>query len=1031
MGLLLSRPSSESPPYVSLRSLKTAFPQTTFAVVATDDDVTGNAEYLKLADLMVELPKGPSIQNFASVTRLVDVAGHSRCDALWPGWGHASENCELPLLLSREQPGITWIGPAAEAMRLLGDKIRSTIVAQSMGVPCIAWSGNDVTISGCAPSEDDVRRACIHCPAEAVTCADDVGYPCVMKASAGGGGRGIRKVLCRAQAAEAYLQVVAELPGSEIFCMRLMLNCKHVEVQVLADNFGHVIAVGTRDCSVQRRCQKIIEEGPAIAVPARTLAKLEQDAIRLCSAVGYTNAGTVEFLFDMASDCYYFLEVNSRLQVEHTVTEGAYSVNLTAAQVKVALGYRLVEIDDVNDMLIRKSAAAEKHSTPANSEAHAVPHVISARITSEDTTFRPTTGPVFEVNFSPMSDVWGYFSVKSQGRIQQHMDSQFGHVFSRGPTREVARQRLAEGLQGLVVQGAISYNRDVLLKILSSKAFKDNDVHTTWLEESFTPPTDPRDFRLPVAAALYKSHQAFRLSAENFTTKVSQGQLPPTLLLACAIGFQDGEERYRFQCYSVGPGLILLEINGTCSTFEFRSVGLDMCYCIRRLDSYERFEACIHAGSEGVIQVEVRSMTRCFTENVDPRKIVSPMDGNLVRWLIRDGDRGEKHQPFAEIEVMKMYVELPLQHSGKVRHMVLEGSIFPANALLGVLELDEDDIVAPLPLTREVLEESTPTVETPHDLVIESTRSRAHLMLLLGGYCDLPTEQLEAAVARFFAASTDLRLPFACLRELLQECGLHDQAVREIIDRGWKEFSTDGVELNEPLHGELLVSLTEKLDPLLDTVKDPMLTDRFYDILRHYGQHYSTTRSVVVDAVVEVLTAFLNGQLSLPHSDYVRCCLVLRSTKSPNELLDLARMSQQTSHRKRIVMCVLQRLASSEWRQLIPFLTAPLKDLSRLNDSDLHSVAVMAQQLLLTKQPRLPFQSTMTEIRLALSRLPLGSRSFLCLSPHHGTPASTIDRVQSTLKTAPVECLFELLCGESLPTALRACEAFVRRHYAG
>lgn len=226
-------------------------------------------------------------------------------------------------------------------MHALGDKIASMIVAQTAQVPCLPWSGSGLTTGeeGGLVTDETYAQACVSTLEAAMDSAERIGYPLMLKASQGGGGKGIRRVEQSGDLPQAWHQVQAEQPGSPLFLMRLAEDARHLEVQLLADHHGQVISLYGRDCSVQRRHQKIIEEAPVTIT--KDFVALEEAAIRLAQLVGYRNAGTVEFLFDQQTGEYSFLELNPRLQVEHPCTEAISGVNLPVAQLLIAMGIPL------------------------------------------------------------------------------------------------------------------------------------------------------------------------------------------------------------------------------------------------------------------------------------------------------------------------------------------------------------------------------------------------------------------------------------------------------------------------------------------------------------------------------------------------------------------------------------------------------------------------------------------------------------------------------------------------------------------
>ena len=286
--------------------------------MATPEDMKASAKHLALANAYYEVPGGPNFNNYANVSVITSMAQLHGCDAVWPGWGHASENPALPRTC--QEMGMVFIGPTDNAMFLLGDKIASTIIAQSAEVPCVSWSGTGVNVEKGADGTINVddatfAKCCVTSGEEALAVAEKVGYPIMIKASEGGGGKGVRKALSGADIPSMYQQVADEVKGSPIFLMRLCPSARHVEIQVMADKHKNVAILSGRDCSMQRRFQKIVEEGPPIAVGPETMREMELAAAKLARMVDYTHAGTVEYLFIEETGEFFFLELNPRLQV--------------------------------------------------------------------------------------------------------------------------------------------------------------------------------------------------------------------------------------------------------------------------------------------------------------------------------------------------------------------------------------------------------------------------------------------------------------------------------------------------------------------------------------------------------------------------------------------------------------------------------------------------------------------------------------------------------------------------------------------
>lgn len=266
--------------------------------------------------------------------------------------------------------------------------------------------------------------------------------------------------------------------------MRLAKQSRHLEVQILADQYGNAISLFGRDCSVQRRHQKIIEEAPAaIATPA-VFEHMEQCAVKLAKMVGYVSAGTVEYLYSQDGS-FYFLELNPRLQVEHPCTEMVADVNLPAAQLQIAMGIPLFRIKDIR-MMYGVSPWGDAPIDFENSAHVPCPrgHVIAARITSEnpDEGFKPSSGTVQELNFRSNKNVWGYFSVAAAGGLHEFADSQFGHCFSWGENREEAISNMVVALKELSIRGDFRTTVEYLIKLLETESFQLNRIDTGWLD---------------------------------------------------------------------------------------------------------------------------------------------------------------------------------------------------------------------------------------------------------------------------------------------------------------------------------------------------------------------------------------------------------------------------------------------------------------------------------------------------------------------------------------------------------------------
>ena len=369
------------------------------------------------------------------------------CDAIHPGYGFLAENAYLAEIC--QQVGLTFIGPSPEVIEKMGNKAEARKVMRAAGVPLLPGT------QGTVPTLGHAREA-----------ARQIGYPVVIKAVAGGGGRGMRVAASETELTRnfpvAQAEAEAAFGNGEVYIERFLQRPRHVEVQVLGDTHGNVIAVGERDCSLQRRHQKVVEEAPAPNLPRRVRENLLKTAQRGAKAVGYTSAGTLEFLLD-TDGRFYFMEMNTRIQVEHPVSEEVTSLDLVAWQIRIAAGERL-EIK--SDQLQPKG------------------HSIECRITAEDAAndFRPSLGTVDTYVAPGGPGVRMDSHLFSGYSIPPHYDSLLGKVITWGTTREEAVARMERALRETVLTGVthtIPFHRE----IMADPAFRRGDVHTGFIPE--------------------------------------------------------------------------------------------------------------------------------------------------------------------------------------------------------------------------------------------------------------------------------------------------------------------------------------------------------------------------------------------------------------------------------------------------------------------------------------------------------------------------------------------------------------------
>ncbi len=414
----------------------------TVAVYSTAD---ADSLHVKLADESVCIGPAPSAQSYLNINAIISAAELTDAEAIHPGYGFLSENAKFAEIC--EQCGITFIGPSADSMRVMGDKISARQAVISHGVPILPGTKESVK------SVD-----------EAVKIAKQIGFPVIIKATAGGGGRGMKIVHSQATLANAYATARAEAQAGfgnpEVYIEKYCEQPRHVEIQVLADKHGNCIHLGERDCSIQRRHQKIIEEAPCPILSPETRKAMGDAAVAAAKAVNYSSVGTVEFLLDK-SGAFYFMEMNTRIQVEHPVTEMITGVDLIKEQIRSAAGLPL---------------RYKQKDIKING------HAIECRINAEDPfKFTPCPGKITAYHQPGGLGVRVDSFVYDQYSVVPHYDSMIGKLIVHAETREDAIRRMARALDEYIIEGiktTIFFHK----RIMTNKDFIEGDVDTSFLE---------------------------------------------------------------------------------------------------------------------------------------------------------------------------------------------------------------------------------------------------------------------------------------------------------------------------------------------------------------------------------------------------------------------------------------------------------------------------------------------------------------------------------------------------------------------
>ncbi len=415
--------------------------------VAVFSDVDRKSLHVRLADEAYPIGPAPSRESYLRIDKLMDVARRSGCDALHPGYGFLAENAALPRACT--DAGLTFIGPPADAMEALGSKTAGRQLARRADVP---------TVPG--------TNEAIEKPSEAQALAQGMGYPVLLKAVAGGGGKGMRLVYSDAEFESAFRDAASEAMNAfgdaRLYLEKYLERPHHIEIQIFADAHGRVVSLGERECSVQRRHQKVVEEAPSPIVTPELRKKMGDAAVRLARAGGYVNAGTVEFLVDSNLN-FYFLEVNARLQVEHPVTEQVTGLDLVKLQIAIAAGHRL--------------PFAWESITPRG-------HAMEVRLYAEDpdNNFFPSPGKIISRQAPTGPGIRLDEGVYEGWTVPNDYDPLLSKLIAWGNSREETIARLRRALAEYTITG-IKTNAGLFRRILNEPDFLRGEVHTKWLDE--------------------------------------------------------------------------------------------------------------------------------------------------------------------------------------------------------------------------------------------------------------------------------------------------------------------------------------------------------------------------------------------------------------------------------------------------------------------------------------------------------------------------------------------------------------------
>ena len=416
--------------------------------VAVFSDADEHSLHVSLADVAVRIGPAPAAESYLDPSRILDAARRSGADAIHPGYGFLSENADFARAVV--DAGLTWVGPSPEAIEVMGDKAAAKDRMRAAGVPVVP--GCEFTT---LPSTEQCAEA-----------AESVGFPLLVKAAFGGGGRGMRRVDSPEQLATAMSSAHAEAEAAfgrgDVLLERLVERARHVEVQIFGDTHGAAIHLGERECSVQRRHQKVIEEAPCVAVTPDLRERMGAAAVAAAKAVSYAGAGTVEFLLD-ADGSFYFLEMNTRLQVEHPVTEQVTGLDLVMLQLRVAEGLPL---------------------GVSQADVHLTGHAVEVRLYAEDARrgYLPQTGAMCLLDLPDGEGIRIDHGLTDRSEVSAFYDPMIAKIIATGDDRPMAIRRLRRALTELTVLG-VTHNGTFLRDVLDHPDYLGGAVHTGWLEE--------------------------------------------------------------------------------------------------------------------------------------------------------------------------------------------------------------------------------------------------------------------------------------------------------------------------------------------------------------------------------------------------------------------------------------------------------------------------------------------------------------------------------------------------------------------
>jgi geranyl-CoA carboxylase alpha subunit len=637
--------------------------------VAVYSEADAGMPHARAADTAVCIGPAPAAQSYLDIGRLIDAARRSGAQAVHPGYGFLSESAAFAAACA--DAGLVFIGPSPQAIADMGDKARAKQIMAGCGVPCIP--GYD----GAEQDEATFTRE-----------AARIGWPLMVKAIAGGGGKGMRRVDAPAQLPEALRAARSEAQkafgNGALMLEKAVLNPRHVEVQVFGDRHGQVVYLGDRDCSVQRRHQKVFEEAPAPGLSEALRARMGAAAVRAAQAVAYEGAGTVEFMLDAQGD-FHFLEMNTRLQVEHPVTEMCTGLDLVEWQIRVARGEPL-PLQQTDIALCG--------------------HAIEARVYAEDPAaqFLPQSGRLTVWQVPQGEGLRIDTALEAGASVSTHYDPMIAKLVAHGPDRETARLRLLRAVEGFAI-GGLRHNLPFLRRCLQHPAFAADAVDTGFLEReaaALACPTEPSRPLFALAAALFQDRGSVGIAPELRHWRSRPGRAP-RLDLRC------GAARADWRVVASAGGFEISDAEGSVhiawlETAQGQAQARDPSPPLRvRIDGVD---LAVHAAWSGdALDLVHADETWRFAEVVAGgagsartlrTEVTAPMPGSIVEVRCADGTAVQAGDVVLVLEAMKMEHQIEAPASGRIRQLsAVAGQQVGMRELLFDIDIAMEGVAAP------------------------------------------------------------------------------------------------------------------------------------------------------------------------------------------------------------------------------------------------------------------------------------------------------------------------------------------------